>query len=234
MTVKATLKRIFLTRHAQAEHNVMSDWSIPDAPLTTLGRQQAATLHEQTKDTIQKTAELLVTSAMRRPLSTAVLGFPDLRKRLEAEGKQILVLPQLQECADWPCDTGSPRAVLEDDPEYAGLDFSLLTPDWTSKQGFYAPTDDALKHRARWNRRWLRERPEHQIVVVAHGDCLRYMTQGDNTHEPWANTEVREYTFQVDEHEDKHGDAWLVPIELVTRAGKTEPTTSELLEMKDR
>ncbi len=110
------------------------------------------------------------------------------------------------------------------------MDFSLLTPEWTSKAGFYAPTDTALRHRARWNRRWLRERPERHIVVVAHGDCLRYMTEGENTHNPWANTEIREYTFKDDEEEDERGEAWLVPVKAVTETGVLELTngTSEL------
>ena len=71
--------------------------TVPDAPLTILGRQQAAALYDATKDTIQKTAELLVSSALRRPLSTMVIGYADLRKRLEAEGKPVVILPQLQE-----------------------------------------------------------------------------------------------------------------------------------------
>ncbi|KAI0079362.1 phosphoglycerate mutase-like protein [Panus rudis PR-1116 ss-1] len=229
--VKATEKKIYLTRHAQAEHNVAEDYSIRDAPLTALGRQQAAALHEATKDNIQKTAELLVSSAMRRPLSTMLIGYPDLKKRLEAEGKKVVILPQLQECNELPCDTGSPREVLEADPEYAGLDFSNLTPDWTSKQGFYACDEDTLKARARWNRQWLRARPEKEIVVVAHGDCLRYITEGYNSHRPWANAEVRVYTFACEEEDDKDGEAWLVPLNQppqVAKEGTTEPTSSEM------
>lgn len=86
----------------------------------------------------------------------------------------------------------------------------------------------ALKERARWNRRWLRERPEHHIVVVSHGDCLRYITGDVNTHEPWANTEVREYTFEVDEDEDEHGEAWLKPLKTIAKMGRREATSSEL------
>lgn len=71
--------------------------AVPDAPLTQLGRQQSEELYKATKDNIQKTAELLVSSALRRPLSTMVIGYKDLRMRLEAEGKKVIVLPQLQE-----------------------------------------------------------------------------------------------------------------------------------------
>ncbi len=83
--------------------------SVHDAPLTHRGRQQAAQLNQATKDTTQAVAELLVTSGLRRTLSTTVVGYPELRKRLEAEGKRIVVLPQLQEVNNLPCDTGSVR-----------------------------------------------------------------------------------------------------------------------------
>jgi hypothetical protein len=123
--------------------------------------------------------------------------------------------------------TLQPKEVLEADPEYAGLDFSELTPDWTSKQGFYACTVPALQARARWNRRWLRARPERDIVVVAHGDCLRYITDGYNSGAPWANAEVREYTFAFDEEEDIQGGAFIVPVKEVAKKGTDEPTSSE-------
>ncbi|KAI0706918.1 phosphoglycerate mutase-like protein [Cerioporus squamosus] len=225
--VKATAKHIYLTRHAEAEHNVNEDYSIHDAPLTVRGRQQAASLNQTTKDNIQAVAELLVTSGLRRTLSTTVIGYAELRKRLEAEGKPIIVLPQLQEVNNLPCDTGSAREVLEADPEFAGIDFSTLTPDWTSKAGFYAATEEAIVARARWVRKWLRARPEQHIAVVAHGDCLRYITKGRNTHEPWANVEVREYTFAVEDAEDADGEAWLVPVKKVAQEGEAEPTSSE-------
>ena len=34
---------------------------------------------------------------MKRPLQTTIIGYPDLRKRLEEEGKRVIILPQLQE-----------------------------------------------------------------------------------------------------------------------------------------
>lgn len=129
---------------------------------------------------------------------------------------------------NWSLYIWQPREVLEADPEYAGLDFSSLTPDWTSKEGFYAPTVSALLARARWNRRWLRSRPEKEIVVVAHGDCLRYITDGENSFAMWANAEVKEYTFAEEEEDDEGGEARLVPVKQIAKEGEDEPTSSDI------
>ena len=76
--------------------------------------------------------------------------------------------------------------------------------------------------RARWVRRWLRDREEREIVVVAHGDILRYITDGMDL---WANTEVREYTFLTD---DEDADAVMVPFVTtsIVSEGDNEPTSS--------
>ena len=101
-----TDKILHLTRHAQAEHNVAYDYSIPDAPLTDLGREQAARVNGLTAQSIQQTAELLVSSPLSRTLQTTILGFPGLRARLEAqdEPKPLIVLSRLQEVNDHPCE----------------------------------------------------------------------------------------------------------------------------------
>lgn len=70
---------------------------VHDAPLTLKGRHQSALLNEDTKDTFQKTAELLVTSALKRPIQTMITGYPLLRKKLEEAGKPVVILPELQE-----------------------------------------------------------------------------------------------------------------------------------------
>ncbi len=52
-------------------------------------------------------------------------------------------------------------------------------------------------------------------------------------HEPWANVEVREYTFAEDESGEKGDDedeAWLVAVgkpQPVVKEGEAEPTSSE-------
>ena len=179
------------------------------------------------------------------------------------------------------------RAALSSDPEFAGLDLSPLEPSpapehwagarsWTSKEGIFAP--ERVEERARWVRRWLRERSEDKIVVVAHGDILRCLTEGrrsasvrpapllrradlgplpraaltlsfslvhslfrshllspslstsllyrSSRSQPWANAEVRAYTFSTDPaHAD---DAVVVPLREVAKEGDDEPTTTDM------
>ena len=78
-------------------HCLTSCKTVPGAKLTPLGREQSEEVYKATKDNIQQTAELIVTSPLRRPLSTMVIGYRDLRKRLEENGQKVVVLPQLQE-----------------------------------------------------------------------------------------------------------------------------------------
>lgn len=125
-----------------------------------------------------------------------------------------------------PCDTGSPRATLEADPEFAGLDFSLLTDDWTSKSGIYDPAN--IAERSRFVRRWLRERDESSIVVVAHGDVLRNITHTPRT-DPWANAEVTVYTFAEEGEGD--GEARVVRVRSgeEEKEGTKEATSGDVL-----
>ncbi|KAJ3989543.1 histidine phosphatase superfamily [Lentinula detonsa] len=190
-------KVIHLTRHAQAEHNVDEDYSIPDPPLTPLGRRQSEELYAQTAE-LQQSADLLVTSPLKRTLQTTIIGYRGLRARLESQNpaKPIIVLSRLQEVNDIPCDTGSSRDELKQNDEFRGIDFESLEDDWNFKKGEwcihsctqtllnttlvtgdFAPRSVAVRARARWVRRWLRDRPEQNIVVVAHGDILRQITK---------------------------------------------------------
>ncbi|GAA6006869.1 hypothetical protein JCM11491_003212 [Sporobolomyces phaffii] len=225
-----TSKILYLTRHAQAEHNVAEDYSIPDAPLTQLGREQSAQLRKDTEESWTNQVDLLVSSPLKRPMQTFIIGYAPLRARLEASGRPVVLLPELQEVNAHPCDTGSSRETLESDPEFTGLDFSLLdsAPDrhdgtaWTSKRGFFSP--DQVEERARWVRRWLRDRKEERIVVVAHGDILRCLTEGRQTATPWANAEVRAYKFKSDDDDA----AELEKVAQVVEEGRNEPTSSDM------
>ncbi|QRV83092.1 histidine phosphatase family containing protein [Ceratobasidium sp. AG-Ba] len=223
-----TSKRVYLLRHGQAEHNVNSDFSIHDAPLTALGRQQCVDF-TQADPSFQNIPEVILTSAFRRTLSTTLLALPEAYARLVGEGKVIL-LPQLQETHDLPCDTGSDRVVLEATEEFKdmasqGIDWSPLTEDWNKNQGFYAPTIEALENRAKWVRNYVRSRPEKNIVLVGHGGIFREIDgrirTGDdlvvNSLARWGNVECRLYTFLSDDDEG----AIMVPI--------AEPTPADQL-----
>ncbi|KAI0010960.1 phosphoglycerate mutase-like protein [Xylariaceae sp. FL0662B] len=218
--------RLILTRHAQAEHNVNLDYSIADAPLTPLGKKQAASLAAKIPD-LQKEADLVVSSPLRRTLQTTYLGWGPAISRLGGL-KNVVCLPQAQECNGLPCDTGSSRDVLEADPEFAVFNLEPLTPEWTSKEGFWAPSDHALANRAKWVRQFLRERPEKNIVLVSHGDILRRITGGPGgpSSYPWNNAEVR--IFEFDPKYVDTEDCFLYQKENVAAAGGYGPTSSEL------
>lgn len=102
----------------------------------------------------------------RCSLTSSTRSYPDLVKRLD---RNIILLPELQEITNLPCDTGLERHELEADQELAGLDFSVLDETverhgvlWTSKQGFFDAANVAK--RAIWVKKWLRARPEEVIV----------------------------------------------------------------------
>ena len=145
-----------------------------DPPLTTLGVQQCIRLRNNFPH--HNSAELIVSSPLRRTIYTSILAF----QPIIARGSWIIALPELQETADLPCDTGSDVIVIEQ--EYAGkpVDISAVPDDWNSKQGRWAPIAAALEKRAKEVREWLRKRPEKEIVVVTHGGFLHYLT-GDWT-----------------------------------------------------
>ncbi|KAI1377578.1 phosphoglycerate mutase-like protein [Hypoxylon crocopeplum] len=220
--------RLILTRHAQAEHNVDLDYSIPDAPLTPLGKKQAASLARLIPG-LQKEADVIISSPLKRTLQTTYLGWAPAIERLGGL-KNVVCLPQAQECNNLPCDTGSSREALEADPEFAVFNLEPLTPDWNSKRGFWAPTEEALYNRARYVRQFLREWPEHNIVLVAHGDILRRITADPKTRQPspypWKNAEVR--IFEFDPLTVETEDCFLYQRENVAAAGGYGPTSTEL------
>jgi hypothetical protein len=69
---------------------------------------------------------------------------------------------------------GQPREELERTKEFSGIDFSLLEDDWTSKEGDFDP--EICDQSAKWVRKWLRARPEKEIVGqygFSHIDIFR-------------------------------------------------------------
>lgn len=164
---------LLLIRHAQALHNVSSDWSIHDPPLSELGEQQSKELQESLKESkLGNEVDLIVVSAMRRTLQTATIGLDYLIKK----GTPVLPDAMWQENADKPCDTGSPISVIES--EFPQYDFSKVDPSYPDKttnlsSNPYAFTRRAILARGQTCLKNLYSRPEKVIAVVSHSGFLR-------------------------------------------------------------
>ena len=122
-----------------------------------------------------------MSSPMRRTLYTTLLGFePEIKK-----GLKVIALPELQETADEPCDTGSNIELLQKEMEGKPVDLSLVINGWNSNEGKWAADAHSIEARAREVRQWLKARPEKVIVVITHGGFLHYLT------EDWSGTRLK-------------------------------------------
>lgn len=57
------------------------------------------------------------------------------------------------------------------------VDLSLVHDGWNNKVDKWAPNSEAIIARAKEARKWLKERPEKEIVLVTHGGYLHYFTE---------------------------------------------------------
>ena len=216
---------IHCVRHAQGFHNLGAEFhSLPDPRLTSLGEQQCQDL-QNTQFADQSNISMITASPLSRTLNTAFLTF---QPALTSSGKckpEILAIPDAQETSDYPCDTGSGLNVLRGITKENKwpTDLSLLSNDWNVKTftGRYSPYSEAIKARAKAVRKVLREEArklseagdtDAQIVLVAHGGVLHYITgdwESADKHmgTGWANCETRAYTFAADFTTDEDSDA---------------------------
>ncbi len=153
-------------------HNLsVENCSMPDPDLTSYGLEQCA--HLSRSFPYYTRIDLLVASPLRRTLNTTLNGFtPQVQK-----GMPVIALPEVQETSDVPADTGSDIEVLREEMKGKPVDLSRVQEGWNSKTGKWAPDTDKLEERAREARRWLKSRPEKEIVLVTHGHFLHYFTE---------------------------------------------------------
>lgn len=166
-------KIIHLIRHAEGFHQLPRDHPnalVRDPCLTTTGIIQSGQFNQRFP--YHSCTDLLCASPLRRTIQTASLAFePEIRR-----GLKILALADAQESSDAPCDTGSDVYKLVS--EFGTiLDVSLLHEGWYEKNGINSSSVDALWERAIRLRRFLRERPEKNIVLVSHGTFAHYITE---------------------------------------------------------
>ncbi|KAL2858018.1 histidine phosphatase superfamily [Aspergillus pseudoustus] len=226
---------IHCVRHAQGVHNLCTEnHVVPDPLLTDLGNEQC----EKLRDSFPRhdKIELIVASPLRRTIYTALQSFEPFFKA--NPNSKLILLPDIQETSDVPCDTGTDPALLQKEIDEKGLpvDASLVHEGWNVKTGRYAPTNHAINNRARDARRWLKARPEKEIIMVSHGGVLHYFSEDweDSSQYQgtgWLNTEYRTYTFSdnvdLDDLEgrklDEDNATLAETIESRTRRGKEGP-----------
>lgn len=142
-----------------------------DPDLTPLGEEQCHQLAAAFP--YHKSIDLLVASPLRRTISTALLAFDQEVKR----GMHVIALPTAQETSALPSDTGSDADVLRKEMAGKPVDLSHVHEGWNSKAGKWAAEAGALERRAKETRQWLQARPEREIVLVAHGGILHYLSE---------------------------------------------------------
>lgn len=170
---------ITLVRHAQGYHNIsVANHSIHDPMLTPTGEEQCRILAQNFPQAHMDQIELIIASPLKRTIYTALLSFAPVIKQ---KNLKVLLLPELQETSDLPCDTGSSLEEIE--KEFAGkpIDTSLMrhaeNVEWNNKKGRWAPNSSAIEARAKDAREFLYARNEKEVAVVTHGGFLHYFTQ---------------------------------------------------------
>lgn len=130
---------------------------------------------------------VLLVSPLRRTLQTLLLGFSSVLPPA-AQGDRavpVIVLPQLQECGSWPCDTGAPIETTKRLFPQEYLDWTEVDrhPEWNENTGAFRCDDERNNvERARWVRNYIRQRKEKHVVVVSHHGLLRRLVKAPHAH----------------------------------------------------
>lgn len=170
-------KIVHCIRHGQSTFNAHfaatgTDPMHPDAPLTELGRRQAA---ERAAELRQHPYDLIVTSPLTRAIQTTMGLFGDhpAAPRIHVEGLH-------RELLESSCDVGrTPDLLAQDFPH---LSFGHLEEVWwhndgtPCEHGFVIEPEEVLRRRVRQFRQWLQDRPEGLIAVVGHGVFFYHLT----------------------------------------------------------
>lgn len=197
-------RAVHFIRHAEGYHNQQHNEKIPDPDLTPKGQGQCKELSKKFPHFDR--VDLVCASPIRRTIQTALIS---MEPWLQSGKQIILALPLAQEATSEPANTPSDVERLK--KEYGEVvDFERcldLYTDFNTKKGMWAPDGGSLKARALELRRFLRDSPEQEIVVVSHGDFLHYVS-GDldendkQANGDWENCEFRSFRFHPVDHED--------------------------------
>ncbi|BGP42634.1 hypothetical protein JCM10450v2_006740 [Rhodotorula kratochvilovae] len=214
----------------EAQHNVGPPFPPPDhkqrdPELTSRGVTQCIaipTVYPTFFASLDPSDTIILVSPLRRTLQTMLLGFSALLPSSSSNPVPILILPQLQECGAFPCDTGAPLAETKAHFPQPWLDWSEVEkhPEWNRNEGVFEATEEKNVARARWVRQFIRERKEKNVVVVSHHGLLRRIVKAPHAEDrmkspiQWDNATLREYKFADESLADPEADLVRMPDEV--------------------
>ncbi|POY76286.1 hypothetical protein BMF94_0481 [Rhodotorula taiwanensis] len=193
---------------------------MPDPDLTSRGVTQCLaipTMYPNFFASLDPSDTVLLVSPLRRTLQTLLLGFSSVLPPA-AQGDRavpVIVLPQLQECGSWPCDTGAPIETTKRLFPQEYLDWTEVDrhPEWNENTGAFRCDDERNNvERARWVRNYIRQRKEKHVVVVSHHGLLRRLVKAPHAHNrmkspiQWENAALRVYRFTDELASDPEAD----------------------------
>ena len=179
-------KDVWILRHGQATHNpraeqashegcshetflkLMKEDDSLDPPLTKIGKQQAQSVHDKYGHHYHNTIELVVSSPLSRAISTADLALPPSRQ------SNRICCEHFREINGWFLNARR-RSLSELNELFPHWNFEHLQhPEdvhWTEHE---IEESQKCGERGFQGFKWLLERPEKNILLVAHGAILRY------------------------------------------------------------
>ncbi|GJN93565.1 hypothetical protein Rhopal_006622-T1 [Rhodotorula paludigena] len=165
---------------------------------------------------------VILVSPLRRTLQTMMLGFSAYLPTAAEKPIPVVILPQLQECGAYPCDTGADLSETKRHFPQPWLDWSHVEsePEWNQNRGAFEATEAKNVARARWVRHFVRSRKEKNVVVVSHHGLLRRIVKAPHAHDrlkspiQWDNATLREYKFADESLQDDEADLVRMPDEV--------------------
>lgn len=182
-------RRVYFMRHGECDHNMPGSdapYTIEDSDLNEIGRNQALRCSKMLGTLVKAKSmqvDVIIASPMSRAIQTALF-------MQQALGQvQMEITPLICERVAFACDRGTRKSALQ--AKFPELDLSALTAEewWPAAEETalwgdakpmaiptQAPTEEQylqshwlLQKRLHGFLRYLKDRPEQNILVVAHG-----------------------------------------------------------------
>lgn len=183
LPTKMTPKQyVHIFRHGEAQHNVSGNVYIHDPLLTNFGIESAKGAIESRNHGFNNPT-LVLTSPLQRCIQTALYAFhpewnPKAAEIFKNGRPRFVVMPQLQEMSENPCDTCHSLEFLK---EHYGKEAEFpiewfTNDDWlTKRRTQYADNERLVAKRAEFVRQYIKGLPDREVAVVTHGDFIQHL-----------------------------------------------------------